>query len=86
MEYLSHVVLFMVSMRNYEILENLCTKLKSLGIDPRTLTKAIGIFLIIILLVGLMVMFPILLKIVAIMVVCIFLTALIYLMLEWKKQ
>lgn len=82
MEYLSHVVLFMVSMRNYEILENLCTKLKSLGIDPRILTKAIGIFLIIILLVGLIVMFPILLKIVAVIVICVFLIALIYLMLE----
>lgn len=64
------------------LIENLYGKLEDWGIDPIALTKAIGIFLIIVLVVGLMVIFPILLKIVAIIVVCIFLIGLIYLMLE----
>ena len=82
MEYLSHVVLSTASMRNYEILENLCDKLDDWGIDPITLAKAIGIYLIIILSVSLIVIFPILLKIVAIIIICIGLVGLIYLMIE----
>ena len=64
------------------LIENLCGKLEDWGIDPITLAKAIGIYLIIILLVSLMVIFPILLKIVAIIIICIGLVGLIYLMLE----
>lgn len=64
------------------LIENLYGKLEDWGIDPIALTKAIGIFLIIVLLVGLMVIFPILLKIVAVITICIFLIGLIYLMLE----
>ena len=64
------------------LIENLYGKIEDWGIDPITLAKAIGIFLIIILSIGLMVIFPILLKIVAIIVICIFLIGLIYLMLE----
>ena len=64
------------------LIENLCDKLDDWGIDPIALTKAIGIFLIIILSVSLMVIFPILLKIVAIIIICIGLVGLIYLMLE----
>ena len=82
MEYLSHVVLSTASMKNYEILENLCDKLEDWGIDPISLAKAIGIFLIIVLVIGLMFIFPILLKIVAVIVICVFLIGLIYLMLE----
>ena len=69
-------------MRNYKILENLCDKLDDWGIDPITLAKAIGIYLIIILSVSLMVIFPILLKIVAIIIICIGLVGLIYFMIE----
>ena len=82
MEFLSHVFLFTAPMRNYKILENLCDKLDDWGIDPITLAKAIGIYLIIILSVSLMVIFPILLKIVAIIIICIGLVGLIYLMIE----
>ena len=64
------------------LIENLCGKLERWGIDPITLIKAIGIFLIIILLVGLMIIFPILLIIVAVITICIFLIGLIYLILE----
>jgi hypothetical protein len=60
----------------------LCGKLEDWGIDPIALTKAIGIFLIIVLSIGLMIIFPILLKIVAVITICIFLIGLIYLMLE----
>lgn len=69
-------------MRNYKILENLYDKIESWGIDPITLAKAIGIFLIIILSVSLMIIFPILLKIMAVITICIFLIGLIYLILE----
>ena len=72
----------MASMRNYEILENLCDKLKSLGIDPPTLVKAISIFLIIVILIGLLVTFPVLFITLLIMVICILIITLIYLMLE----
>ena len=69
-------------MRNYKILENLCDKLVDWGIDPISLTKAIAIFLIIVLVIGLMFIFPILLKIVVVTTICIFLIGLIYLMIE----
>ena len=73
----------MAFMRNCEsIIKYLYDKIEDWGIDPISLTKAIGIFLIIVLLIGLMVLFPILLKIVVITVVCVILIGLIYLMLE----
>lgn len=64
------------------LIENLYGKLEDWGIDPISLTKAIGIFLIIVLLIGLIVLFPILLKILVTTVVCVILIGLIYLMLE----
>ena len=63
-------------------IKNLCDKLDDWGIDPITLAKTIGIYLITILSVSLMVIFPILLKIVAIIIICIGLVGLIYLMIE----
>ena len=69
-------------MRNYKILENLCGKLENWGINPITLAKAIGIFLIFLTLVGLMVAFPILLAIVLIAIVCVLIIGLIYTMIE----
>lgn len=69
-------------MRNYKILENLCGKLVDWGIDPISLTKAIAIFLIIVLVIGLTFIFPIILKIVVVIAICVFFIGLIYLMLE----
>jgi hypothetical protein len=69
-------------MRHYEILANLCDKIESWGIDPITLAKAIGIFLILVILIGLMIAFPILLAILLTITICIGLIGLIYLMLE----
>ena len=64
------------------LIENLCGKLESWGIDPLTLLKAISIFLIIAILVILMITFPVLFGILLIIAVCIAMIALIYLMLE----
>ena len=82
MEFLSHVVLSTVSMRNYKILENLCGKLIKLGIDPLILLKAIGVFLMIIILIAIFIKVPVLFGIVWISATCIAIIALIYLMLE----
>ena len=64
------------------LIENLCGKLESWGIDPITLAKAIAIFLIIMLVIGLMFIFPTVLKIVVVIAICVFFIGLIYLMLE----
>ena len=70
-------------MKNYEgIKKYLCGKLENWGINPITLAKAIGIFLIFLTLVGLMVAFPILLAIVLIAIVCVLIIGLIYTMIE----
>ena len=82
MEFLSHVVLFTVSMRNYKVLESICDKLKSWGIDPLTLLKAIGIFLIIVVLVILFIKFPVLFGVLLVMLVCIAAIILIYLIID----
>lgn len=83
MEFLSHVVLFMAFMRNYEnIKKNLCSKLIKLGIDPLILLKAIGVFLMIIILIAIFIKVPVLFGIVWISATCIAMIALIYLMLE----
>ena len=64
------------------LIENLCGKLIKLGINPITLAKAISIFLIIVILIGLLVTFPVLFIALLIMTVCILIITLIYLMLE----
>ena len=64
------------------LIENLCGKLIEWDIDPTTLAKAIGIFLIFLTLVGLMVAFPILLVIILITIVCVLIIGLIYSMIE----
>lgn len=63
-------------------IKNLCDKLESWGIDPNILAKAVCIFLTIIVLIGLMVIFPILLAIVIVIAICVVGVGLIYLMLE----
>lgn len=64
------------------LIENLCGKLESRGIDPITLAKAIGIFLMIIILIIIFIKLPVLFGIVWIGATCVAIIALIYLMLE----
>ena len=64
------------------LIENLCGKLESWGIDPIRLIKAIGIFLIIIILIAIFIKFPALFGITWIIITCIAIIALIYSMLE----
>ena len=64
------------------LIENLCGKLESWGINPLTLLKAIGIFLIIVILVITFIKFPILFGILLIMSVCVAGIMLIYLMID----
>lgn len=66
-------------MRNYKILENLCDKLENWGIDPITLAKAIGIFLVVVIIV---VMYPVLFIVLLTAILCILLIGLIYAMIE----
>ena len=63
-------------------IKNLCDKLESWDIDPNILAKAVSIFLILIIIIGLMVAFPILFVIVLVTILCIAMVGLIYLMLE----
>ena len=65
-----------------ELIKKLCSKLESWDIDPNILAKAICIFLILVILVGLMITFPILLAIALVIVLCVPMIGLIYLMLE----
>ena len=69
-------------MKNYEILESLCYKLKSWGIDPRTLAKAVCIFLILAILIAIFIIFPKLFLALLVIAICVTMIALIYLMLE----
>ena len=64
------------------LIENLCGKLIKWGIDPTTLAKAIGIFLIIVILIGLLIKFPIVFAIILTIVMCVAAIGLIYLLLE----
>ena len=64
------------------LIENLYGKLEGWGIDPTTLTRAVCIFLILLVLIGLMAAFPILLVIVLITIVCVLIIGLIYTMIE----
>ena len=72
----------MESMRNYEILENLCSKLEDWGIDPITLAKAIGIFLIVVIVITILVMYPVLFIMLLTAILCVLLIGLIYSMIE----
>ncbi len=64
------------------LIENLCGKLKGWGIDPITLLKAIGIFLMIVVIIIMFINFPVLFGIVWISATCIAIIALIYVTLE----
>ena len=64
------------------LIENLCGKLTEWGIDPITLAKAIGIFLILTILMAILVIFPKLFLALVITIICVVMIALIYIMLE----
>ena len=64
------------------LIENLCGKLEDWGIDPLTLLKAIGIFLILAILIVIFIIFPKLFLALLVIAICITMIALIYLMLE----
>ena len=64
------------------LIENLCGKLDDWGIDPITLVKAIGIFLIVAIIVVIMVMYPVLFIILLVTLLCLLLIGLIYTMIE----
>ena len=68
------------------LIENLCGKLESWGIDPIRLTKAIGVFLVIIILIKTFIifskLFEVLFGILLIIAICVAIIALIYNILE----
>jgi hypothetical protein len=64
------------------LIENLCGKLEDWGIDPLTLLKAIGIFLVFAIIIVIMVMYPVLFITLLIAVLCVLLIGLIYSMIE----
>ena len=64
------------------LIENLCGKLEDWGIDPITLAKAIGIFVIFAVLIMSMVIYPAIFVTLLIVVICIAMIGLIYSMIE----
>ena len=64
------------------LVKNLCDKLEDWGIEPIILAKAIGIFLILVVLIAIFIIFPKLFGVILIMAVCVAVIALIYAMLE----
>ena len=63
------------------LIENLCGKLIEWGIDPITLAKAIGIFLILTISMAILVIFPELFLALLIAAICVVMIVLIYYML-----
>lgn len=63
-------------------IENLCGKLEDWGIDPIILAKAIGIFLVFIVIAVVMVTYPVLSITLLTIIICILSIGLIYSMLE----
>ena len=64
------------------IIENLCGKLESWGIDPLTLLKAIGIFAIIAVLISFLFIFPKLVVALLVTAACVMAIGLIYSLIE----
>lgn len=64
------------------LIENLCGKLEDWGIEPIVLAKAIGIFLILVIIIAIFFIFPKLFGVLLIMIICIVLIAVIYAILE----
>ena len=64
-----------------DLIQSLCGKFEDWNIDPIVLAKAVGIFLILVMLVVLLVTFPVLFGILLIVAICVAIIALIYVML-----
>lgn len=64
------------------LIENLCGKLEDWGINPITLAKAIGVFLILVIIIAIFFIFPKLFGVLLLIVICIAVIALIYTILE----
>lgn len=64
------------------LIKNLYGKLEDWGIDPAILTKAVGIFLILTILMAIFVIFPKLFLALVITIICVVMIALIYIILE----
>lgn len=64
------------------LIENLCGKLEDWGIDPITLAKAIGIFIVLIIIVALMIKYPVILLILTGLLISVALIMLIYGIIE----
>ena len=64
------------------LIENLCGKLESWGINPITLLKAIGIFLVIVILIALFFIYPPVILGAMITFACIMMIGLIYELIE----
>lgn len=64
-----------------DLIQSLCGKFEGWNINPIILAKAIGIFLILVMLIALLVTFPVLFGILLITAICIVIIALIYFML-----
>ena len=60
------------------LIENLCGKLESRGIDPIRLAKAIGIFLVIVILIALLFIYPPFILGVMIAFACVMMITMIY--------
>lgn len=68
------------------LIRNLCGKLEDWGIDPITLVKAIGIFIILAIIIISMVMFPNLFISLLIIALCIAMIGLIYSIIDYEKS
>lgn len=65
-----------------ELIQSLCGKLEDWGIEPIVLAKAIGIFLILVILIAIFFIFPKLFGIMIIAAICVAIITLIYVMIE----
>lgn len=65
-----------------DLIQSLCGKLESWGIEPIILAKAIGIFLILAILIAIFFIFPKLFGILLVIAVCVAIITLIYVMIE----
>lgn len=68
------------------LIENLCGKLEDWGIDPLTLLKAIGIFIVLALVILLLFIVPDLFLILLVTLTCIAIIGLIYTMINFYEN
>ena len=65
-----------------DLIKNLCSKLESWGINPITLAKSIGIFIVLITIIGLMIKYPIIFVIFVGLLLSVVLILLIYSLID----